>query len=358
MNVNREAPRKGITVMLPHKGAGTRGNPYLGLLYRHLADQGATVLDYSKRSLLRGVDIWHLHWPENSANRAHWADALRGAAKLLLLCALARLRGARIVWTLHNERSHENPHPLLERSFLRLFVRNVSATISPSEHGAKLLANSYPRLRRIPSAVIPLGHYRGYYRNDVPQREARRLLGLDPDDHVLGFFGAVRAYKNLPTLIRVFREWTHPKARLLIAGMPENAAIAEQLRLMVQDDDRVRLSLQRIDDDRIQHHLNALDVLVLPFHDVLNSSSVLLGLSFGLPVVAPRLGALEEVQRVVGREWLRLYEGALSVSTLETLARGRAPGHESSPDLGSYDWHRIGSDTYRYFAELTGRRAR
>jgi glycosyltransferase involved in cell wall biosynthesis len=38
--------------------------------------------------------------------------------------------------------------------------------------------------------------------------------------------------------------------------------------------------------------MNAADVLVLPYQDILNSGSVYLGLSFGIPIIAPEIGCI------------------------------------------------------------------
>jgi glycosyltransferase involved in cell wall biosynthesis len=41
--------------------------------------------------------------------------------------------------------------------------------------------------------------------------------------------------------------------------------------------------------------MSAADVLVLPFQDILTSGSALLAMSFGKPVIAPRMGCIPEI---------------------------------------------------------------
>jgi len=50
-----------------------------------------------------------------------------------------------------------------------------------------------------------------------------------------------------------------------------------------------------IDDAELQFFIRAADAVVLPFRDVLTSGSAILALSFGRPVVAPRIGNLVEI---------------------------------------------------------------
>ena len=56
-------------------------------------------------------------------------------------------------------------------------------------------------LRRAAHFVIPHGHYRAAYPNDVTRAEARERLGIAPDARVVAFVGQVRAYKNVPELV-------------------------------------------------------------------------------------------------------------------------------------------------------------
>lgn len=50
-----------------------------------------------------------------------------------------------------------------------------------------------------------------------------------------------------------------------------------------------------IPDEELAVYLAAIDVMVLPYADILTSGSAMLALSFGRPVAAPRLGVVEEM---------------------------------------------------------------
>ena len=53
-----------------------------------------------------------------------------------------------------------------------------------------------------------------------------------------------------------------------------------------------------------------------PFRAILNSASVILALSFSCPVIAPRLGSLQDIEAQVGKEWITLYDGELNLPTM------------------------------------------
>jgi glycosyltransferase involved in cell wall biosynthesis len=50
-----------------------------------------------------------------------------------------------------------------------------------------------------------------------------------------------------------------------------------------------------IADNQVPSLFGAADSIVAPFSEVLTSGSIILGLSFGLPVIAPALGCLPEL---------------------------------------------------------------
>jgi glycosyltransferase involved in cell wall biosynthesis len=50
-----------------------------------------------------------------------------------------------------------------------------------------------------------------------------------------------------------------------------------------------------VPSENLQLYLNACDVVVLPYREDLTSGAAMLALSFGRPVVAPRMGTLEEL---------------------------------------------------------------
>ena len=77
----------------------------------------------------------------------------------------------------------------------------------------------------------------------------------------------------------------------MIAGEPREIE-PEVLRRSIDSQFEVSLHLRRIPDADIQIFMRASDFLVLPFRKVLTSGSAILGLSFGLPVIAPRSGLL------------------------------------------------------------------
>ncbi len=344
--------------VLAWPGLGLRAkNPYTWLLYTHLAALGVRVRDFTPpRALLGGYDLLHLHWPEKALNAGSLPGRLAGAAAALAIIQAARLHRARVVWTAHNAHPHESRHPGLEQRYLASVVRKVDAVIHPSLAGQRSVEASYPRLAARPHAVVPLGHYRGSYPNELSRDEARAALGLSPAAQVVAFVGLVRPYKNVPLLIRTVRELARerPELTLLVGGAPLAPEVDREVRAAAGGDPRVRLTLEHLPEEDVQRFLVPADLVALPFMDITNSSSALLALTFDRPVLVPARGAMGELQAIVGSDWVRTYEGELTPRLLaEALDWARRP-RPSPPPLEPLDWPEIARQTLALYRAALG----
>jgi glycosyltransferase involved in cell wall biosynthesis len=334
-------------------------NPYNVMLYEAVTESGVRVDDFSPWKLLTSPpSIFHVHWPEIVINVPNSVRAaLRGIAFLSLIWA-ARLRGTKVVWTVHNLHPHELPHPRLQRWLWRGLLPLVDGYVSLTAGGAQAARETFPPLCRLPGFVIPHGHFRRAYSNHVSFEEARCRLGIPLGSTVFGFLGRIRPYKNVPHLVQTFRALQDPEARLLIAGQPESAAIRAEVAEAAAGDLRVHLSLDHVPNDAVQLYLKACDLVVLPFTEILNSGSAMLALSFDRPVLVPLTGAMGELQSTAGPEWVRTFSGSLTPPELESAgrwARAAQRGHCSSIDrLG---WEHAGQLTTEAYCQLAASEA-
>ncbi len=92
-------------------------NPYNAALYAALGEMpGVTVSEFSnRRVLIERWDILHIHWPDIPLHRATAPGAALYSLLLISRVAWAKVLGAKIVWTVHNLRSHHMAWPRLEK---------------------------------------------------------------------------------------------------------------------------------------------------------------------------------------------------------------------------------------------------
>ena len=319
--------------------------PYNWLLSEGLARAGANTSEFSPRRVIQRPDVWHIHWPDAIFNDPIRWRVLKNMLGLIGLLEIAHARGTAIVWTAHNLRSHDRRYPRLEAAFWRLLIRRIDGWISLSESGHAAALDQFGGLRSKPSAVVPIGHYRGVYDDKVSRSEARQRLKLPDGSRVVLFIGQVRPYKGVERLVDCFRELPGDDLRLVVAGRPSSEELAESIRSRSSEDSRIVLDLSFVPADEIQVYLRAADLVALPFLAILNSASAMLALSFDRPVLVPALGSMGELQQVVGPDWVRLYDDQLTSADLGLAIEWATHGDRTLPPLDAFDWDSIGHQT-------------
>jgi beta-1,4-mannosyltransferase len=194
--------------------------PYNVLLYRDMQKLGATVEEFSAwRVLSRRYDIVHLHWPEYCVNERGLLASLFWSCALFGSMCWVRIRGGKVIWTVHNLQSHLQHHPTMERYFWRILTAFLNAFISLTDIGIELARQRYPALRTKPGFVIPHGNIReAYPGGDTSREQARRTLGIAQSARVVGFFGSVERYKGITELVETFSGLQDTRAVLCLAG--------------------------------------------------------------------------------------------------------------------------------------------
>lgn len=330
-------------------------NPYNGELYRAIQRTGARVrdLDYA-RLLTERTDVIHLHWPDLSflAGPRRYLHIARLSLFYGSL-ALTRRKGTVLVWTVHNIAAHEERStPALRAAAERLLLANVDGIIGLSDDGVAAAREAYPALREVPAAVTPHGHYRDVYDLAVDRAAARTLLGLPLDRPLIVTVGQIRPYKNIPRLIRLFRD-ADLDAGLLVAGRVAPADLVAELQEAAAGDERVTLDLRFVPDAELPVLLAAADLVVLPYSRIQNSGSAILALSADRPVLVPDLGALGELRELVGDDWVRLFDGELDGADLAAaLAWATSEGRPARADLSALDWDGIAAATVSAYEEF------
>jgi glycosyltransferase involved in cell wall biosynthesis len=317
-------------------------NPHAALLARELIALGTEVVDWTPvRALLQPGDLWHLHHPDTVVYRRSLARSVFEAITFLGLLWLARRRGARVVWTIHDLGSNDGLHPRLEAWFWKAFIPALDATICLSRSSKTLALERFPALLDRPAHIVPHGHYRDAYPRTLARATARQRLALPSEAPVLLHFGLMRPYKNVPQLIRTFRAMPGDDAFLLVVGRPFDEAIEHEVRAAAECASNVRLHLCWVPPDEVQTFFAASDLVVLPYRRILNSGALMLALTFGRPVLVPDLGSMREQQAAFGADWIRLYSGELTAEGLAEACRWARMAPRGSPDLSGLDWRSL-----------------
>ena len=195
---------------------------------------------------------------------------------------------------LHNFVPHETRHRRLELLARRRLCRIASTVIVHGHAGREEAVQTLgcPADRVF---VIPHGHYRDAYSPPLPSADARQRLGLPGDARVILFFGFLRPYKGLELLLDAWRKVKHAqRACCSSSANPRERTMPPSWLGGSQATPGARLLDRFVPPDEVPVFFSAADVVVLPFRAVQTSGSMLLAMSYGRPVIAPRLGELPE----------------------------------------------------------------
>jgi glycosyltransferase involved in cell wall biosynthesis len=273
-------------------------NPYQHLLKEGLENEGITV-DFlqgipSIKWLLQNKNqpqILHLHWLSGLYMRRYLT--LIRLTNFLGKIFTAQLLGYKIVWTVHNILPHKLPFPPMHKFVRRFMMQRADAVITHCEYGYNKIIDMFPRKKS--TYVIPIGSYSGIYPITLTKSKARLHLGIDKNQFVYLFLGNITRYKGIDHFVDIFQSNASSDDIAIIAGRNRDNNLVKNIKSMAAQDPRIRIHAGYIPDEQIQLFLLASDVMVLPFKDILTSSSVITGMSYQLPIIAPALGCLPEL---------------------------------------------------------------
>jgi glycosyltransferase involved in cell wall biosynthesis len=130
----------------------------------------------------------------------------------------------------------------------------------------------------------------------IPKSEARKRLGLT-EERIILFFGYVRRYKGLHTLIEAMK---HVKesidTTLLVVGefYDEEADYIDHIA-RANLGSIIHIISDYVPNEKVAEYFSAADVVVLPYHSATQSGIVQIAYNFNRPVIATDVGGLKEV---------------------------------------------------------------
>jgi beta-1,4-mannosyltransferase len=336
-------------------------NPYQDLLALALEQRGIRVRYPSQlgeshplpMALLSGrFDVIHLHWLHPYlAARTLWGSVLRGTI-FLSKVTVARFLRRRIVWTVHNLVSHEARFPGWEKRVNERLARLAHVIVVHYPDARRIVRDTFRVPARKPILVAPHGHYL-----DVYDKPTDAQSGLPPHGSirplVILAFGLVRPYKRLEDLIVAFKDLDREDVSLKIRGGAHDESYASELRRLAEEDDRISLELDFVDDREVAGVFAAADIVACTQADTLTSGSLILAMSMGKPIVAAR-GPHAEFLLGDGREGGHLYPSGETAELTTGLEEMVSRRHQLS-EMGAANRRRIARYTWSGTAEAMER---
>jgi beta-1,4-mannosyltransferase len=325
-------------------------NPY-SALWLDAMSEVATVrpLRLGRTLQPRRGDVVHLHWPEHYHPSHRRLVAFARLVRFVAWLGLLRLRGARLVATIHNTGAHDRREDVTDRLFWWVLPRLVHGAVVHAEGGRSALIEARPGFRRVPILTVkhPI-----YPRFAPPSADVEREL--------VSSVGSMRPYKRIDRLVAAYGEaWRtgHPGLPVLyLAGAryPGMDEVERQVADLVAAGASVRSDWRPLEMGELEGAIDRSLLVAITHLPSLASGSMLQVLSLGAVLLAPRGWFTDELAADFG-EHVILYEEPLTAGTLvraTTLARRHTCDPASCVVPDAYRWSVVAARQVDLYAEL------
>jgi len=290
------------------------------LLYpgKHRVGLKRASMEYrSDVSVFDGIDWW---WGGSLLRALRFLRSRRSKVLLLewwtaatlhtylLLAAVARLTGMRVVIELHELQDPGEAGLAFARGYghwgLRALIRLAHGCIVHSKADWQLFESNYGPMN-VRVALVPHGPYDQYRDLEEPSDPAAAaavsaVRAAPKTDNVVNllFFGLIRPYKGLEDLLRVFNSLSREEAEqlwLTVVGETWEGC-TEPARLIAASPhaDRITFVNEYVPDVVVGAAFAHADVAVLPYRRSSSSGILHVAMSWGLPIVVTSVGGLPE----------------------------------------------------------------
>ncbi len=244
------------------------------------------------------------------------------------------------------------PHPSRRQlaAARRVFGR-MDAVVAHSEHGAARLRDELgidpARVRVIPHGALD-------YLTRLSEEKPLPAELEGAEGPVILFFGLLRPYKGIDTLLRAFHRVKG--AELWVVGNPR-MEVEPLRRLAAEAPGRVRFVTRFVEDAEIPPIFRRADLVVLPYRDAEHSGVLYAALAFAKPLVLSAVGGFPEVAasgaaRLVPPGEPIALASELSELVADEAARERLGTAAGEAARGAYSWDAVAAKTLGLYEEL------
>ena len=231
----------------------------------------------------------------------------------------------------------------------------MDAVVAHSEHGARRLREQVG----IDADRVRVIHHGAFdYLTRLPEEKPLPVELEGAEGPVILFFGLLRPYKGIDTLLEAFRDVAG--AELWIVGNPRMDL--EPLRhLAAEAPGRVRFLTRFVEDAEIPAIMRRADIVALPYRDIEHSGVLYAALAFGKPLVLSAVGGFPEVAeqgaaRLVPPGDPAALTSALAELVTDEAARTQLGEAAAAAASSSYSWDQAAHQTLTLYQELLERK--
>lgn len=285
-------------------GPVAQRNQYQALLYSASNDFNVSILPIHQLELCGeipwpGKVVCHFHWLHDKTKIAQTEqEADEAVVYWENLIKRIKENGHKIVWTVHNVMPHETVWVEQDKKIHQMMADAADALHVMASDSATLTAPYYTLDER-KMFVVPHPTYEGAQPDEISRAEARSQLQIAEEEFVFLSFGAIMEYKGYDRLMAAYdqlRGKTAKKTRLIIAGLPSDKALVEQIAAWGAGKPDVILDMTPVPQEKLQVYFRSADIAVCPYRRTMNSGAAMMAITFDLPVLGPNSGGFLDIE--------------------------------------------------------------
>ena len=281
---------------------GGKENPYTKMVADAVEQGGNSAVPIQdtkffpiRRACQSGVDLIHMFWPSNFYHSSTWLGTQ--VKRIMFADGLRCLKKLPLIYSADNLYPHDAQSSEFEIKQIQKIVNVADGIIVASNAAKEIFLRTYTIPKKTDFFIVPHCNYIGKYKDTITREQARIKLGIGPQEKVMLSLGRINKYKGLGLLSEAFFKADVKDSHLLIAGSCNQPEIIEEINKNKKlSHAKMTIHSRFIPDDEIQIYMRAADCAILSYDDIpMNPGSVILAMSFGLPVCCVNTGSVAEI---------------------------------------------------------------
>ena len=245
---------------------------------------------YSFPAMFKRTRVYHFNWIENRSAANTFKNRIF-CRLILYWLRLIKMTGGKIAWTMHNRESHSfQGDKAFHHAFLRKFISITDMIFIHAKESKDILVERY-QYPEEKICYIPLPSYNSDAHRELPAIH-------EHGNFVILAFGLIRKYKNIPLLIRAFKELGLPNSALEIYGICDGPELLRSIEEGIGGCSNIKFKNEFVPEEEVPGIFAGCDVVVLPYdkQSMINSAVAVYAFSEAKPIVVCRFGAIKDIE--------------------------------------------------------------
>lgn len=278
-------------------------NPYIDNIVKGLEENGVIIINkkYKSRKMkflsifiayFKGTQIYHFNWIENKSSN----DSLKNKLScnlIFLWMNVLKKSGSKLVWTMHNKESHFcSDSKKYHYEFMKKFISLMDMIVVHALDTKKLLIEHYD-FPENKICYVPHGSY-------ITQTEKKQENHKQSSIFTLLSFGMINRYKNIPLLIKAFKDLDLKDAKLVICGKIDSNDVLLKNEIIneIANTQNICVDNRFIPENEVDNIFENCDIVALPYdkQSMINSGAAILAFSKSRPIIVSEFGAIKDIK--------------------------------------------------------------